>query len=309
MQPINLHEVKDGDVVSGLLYISFYTKKLDPASRAPVNGQATYKGKSMGFKIWDSYMQHIFNTNDLTGSIIAVKARAGVYKDNLELTLEEINFNHGVTDTSIFFKSVDVEKVFADFVEFMRLNLSEKGMILLSNIFKNENLTHAFKTCWAGSKMHDAQVGGLMNHTLKMLRLAKTLMENDSRLTEWSDLIYICIIFHDIGKIYEINEGGVYTPNSFVTHRTLGTELVIRQKDLIVEAYGETFFYHILAVQQQHHGKEFGDNPTTIWSYIIHLIDMLESVVTGFLDRMEAKDYNIKNGQKQVWFNGTNLVV
>lgn len=309
MLPIDLTQVVEGRTEKGLLYVTDYTKKLDPASRAPLYGTAHYRGKSMGFKIWDARYQNIFNTNDLTRSIIEVIADVGVYKENVELTLKEINFNHGFTDVTVFYKSVDIDGVFGEFTSFVNTNLSQEAIIVLSTIFKNEDLYGKFKITWAAMKMHDAQVGGLMNHTVKMLKLAKALIENDSRLAQWSDLIYLSIIFHDIGKVLELEEGGAYTKNSFVGHRTLGVEILVRQRDIVVQQFNEAFYYHILEVITGHHGADYGDAPKTVWAYIVHLIDMLDSQVTGFLDRISNGELKERNGNSAIWYNGSYLIV
>lgn len=310
MQPIDLRTLTEGSKVSGLILVQSHSQKpANSISRAPVNGTAYYKGKTMTFKMWDAKLQSIFNSNDLTGSILLVAADVGTYNGKLEMTLTDILFDHGVTDSSIFYKSVDVDAVFSQFVDFVNTNLSQQAVAVLLHIFKTENLFEPFKTTWAGSVIHDAQVGGLMNHTLKLLRLAKTLIENDPRLQPWADLIYLSMIFHDIGKIHELGEGGVYTPNSFVTHRTMGVEIVSKYKNEICAAFNETFYYHILAIIQQHHGKEHGDPPTTVWSEIIHILDLLESTATSVMDKLETGDYQTRNGQKVMWIHGTNLVI
>lgn len=310
MQPIDLSSIKDGEKVSGLLYITDYSKKLDMSSRAPLYGTVHHFGKTVKFKIWDAQLQSIFNSNELVGAIIHAEGVISAYKDNLEVALTTIRFDHGVTDTNLFYKSVDVENVFNRFVDFVNTNLSQQGVAVLTHVFQTEGLFEPFKTTWAGAKMHDAQVGGLMHHTLKMLNIAKTLLENDNRLAEWSDLLLLGIIFHDIGKVFEMDEGGIYTLNSFVTHRTMGVEIITKYKTEISDVYGETFYYHILAIQQGHHG-EHGDKPTTIWAYIVHLIDMVEAHVTGFLDKFENGEYKVRNGQKTVWMgtDNPNLVV
>ena len=59
-----------------------------------------------------------------------------------------------------------------------------------------------------------------------MLRLARTLIENDSRLAPWADLLYLSIILHDIGKVLEI-EDGVYIELSYISHRVLGAEITM----------------------------------------------------------------------------------
>lgn len=309
LQPIDLLNVSEGQKVSGLILVQSHTKKPEGTeSKAPLSGIAHYKGRNMAFKVWDAQLQRLFNLNDLSGSILAVDASVSKYNDNLELTLNRINLDHGVTNPSLFYRSVNVEEVFAQFVEFVNTNLSPNALGILSHIFTSENLYEPFKYAWAASSMHDAQVGGLMNHTLKMLRLAKTLCENDPRLEQAKDLLYLSIIFHDIGKIREIGQGGTYTSISFVTHRILGVELLSRYRNMIIEAMGELFYYHLLAVVQQHHG-EFGEPPTTIWSQIVHMIDHLEALTTGLMDKLEAKEYRVHNGHKAIWVNGTSLIV
>ena len=177
-------------------------------------------------------------------------------------------------------------------------------------IFQSENLFPRFKEEFAGKKMHDAQIGGLMHHTTKMLKIAKILVENEPRMLQiegFTDLLYLGISLHDIGKVYEMKLG-VYQPNSFVTHRTLGTEMIAKYKDLICQLYNETFYYHILAIINGHHG-EYGERPQTLLAYIIHLIDMLEANTTGAFDRIENKEFSNRAGLNAVLVNGANLVI
>lgn len=312
MQPINLKEVKEGDSLSGLIYIQSYTKKpLNSISRAPVYGVAYYHGKTMPFKIWDAEYQRIFSSDeyDFTGGVIGVSATAGVYNGTLELTLNEIDFSPmGNTDIRLFFKSTDVEGNYAKFADFLQTHLSEKANNVFWGIVQKEDILGYFKFGWAAMRNHDAQFGGLLNHTLKMLRLAETLIQNDPRLKPWSDLIYLGIVFHDMGKVYEIDMRGSYTQHSFVTHRIFGVEMLSRNRDIIVSNLGVDFYYHLLAIVQQHHG-EYGEKPTTVWSFVVHLIDMLEANITILMDKIENCDFVDRNGNKAVSINNYSLVI
>ncbi len=92
MQPIDLRNVKDGETINGLIYITDYTPKTDAASKVPIYGTCHYYGKTMGFKIWDEYLQNIFNINNLVGAIALIKGNVESNNDKIELTLTEINF-------------------------------------------------------------------------------------------------------------------------------------------------------------------------------------------------------------------------
>lgn len=310
-QAVNLKELKAGDSFNGLIYIQEYSVPA-ATSKAPLYGKALYAGKSMPFKIWDKALQLVFSQHDLVGTIVYATGDVGEYKSKVEMTCLSLDFGHGVTDTSMFFKSADIDSLQAEFMGFIGSNISSQYHPILNLIFggtvNNQPVFDAFKKTWAGAYMHDAQVGGLLNHTMKMMRLARTLVGNDPRLEPFKDLLYVGIILHDVGKILEISQGGTYTENSFVTHRTMGMEFIFPHKQAITDAVGEKFYYQILAIQQGHHG-EYGDKPTTVGAKIVHLIDMLECHVTAFLDRLENGELSEKNGN-QVWYtDGTNLVV
>lgn len=303
---IDLKDIKENMGYTGLVLIKDYQKKLDDSKR-PLNGTFEHKGKVLKFKIWDAGIQELFNKNELQGQIALVSAKGGVYNGEHDLTINSIRFDHGFTDLTQFIKSTDVEANFQKFGIFVNTHLSQNAVAVLNELFKKENLFEPFKTAWAAKKMHDAQVGGLLNHTLKMLNLAKAMVENDHRLQPFSDIIYLGIILHDIGKVDELDELGAYTKNSFAGHRTIGVEYAARNKELFLHYFDEEFYYHILEILTGHHGKEYGDEPKTVWAYVVHLIDMLDSQTTGMLDRIAVNDIADYNGNKAVWSNGKTL--
>lgn len=305
---VDLMALKAGDSGQGIFLIQDYNRNLDTNSKAPLNGTVHYKGKAMTFKVWKGYFQDLLLKDDFSGKVVEAAFTVAPYKDSLEVTFSTYN---GVIDISpsAFYRSVDLAAVWGNFVHFMQHEISPNVSSMLSHFFNAEGITQAFQLTWAGKKMHDAQVGGLMNHTLKMLNIAKTLVFNDPRLMPYKDALYAYIVLHDIGKVYEIAQGGQYTKHSYVTHRSLGVEMISRHKAAIVAAVGEDMFYHIMAVQQGHHGKEWGDAPTTVWALMIHQIDVLDAKTTHLLDAIEFNQLTERNGQKTLWDNGTHLVV
>ena len=308
MNIIDLHTLRAGQAVSGLVFIQAYQKKLDDSKR-PLYGTLALKGYTIKFKIWEKSIQNVFNAHDVGGHIVFITGTATEYNGSLEITVETVNFEHGFTDVSVFIKSADVDGVFQKFASFINTNLSTNGVALVSEFLKQDNYLEEFKYAWAAMKMHDAQVGGLMNHTYKMLNIAKTLVENDARLEEFKDIIFIGIILHDLGKIIELDNLGKYTTEGFVGHRTLAVEMVARQKELFLKYFDAKFYYHILEIITGHHGSEYGDEPKTVWAYIIHLIDMLESQTTGMIDAYASGSIADVNGNKAVWNHGKNLVI
>lgn len=305
---VDLLSIINGQNVYGKLFIQDFSPKTDATSKAPMKGSIHYKGKTVGFKVWDKVLQDVFVEQDLKGKVILASGTVDNYKDVLEVTIKQIHLVLVDEPIDGYLKQADISVLWGKFSQFINTELSEGVASVLSEVFKRENLFHLFQVTWAAKSKHDAQKGGLLNHTYKMLRLAKTMVENDARLAEYKDILYFGIIMHDIGKVYEISDTGAYTNISYNTHRFLGAEILAKHRDLVIASLGEKFYYDIISIQLGHHG-EFGDKPTTIWAYLVHLIDMLECHTTIFLDDLEAGRVSEKNGNKTVFANGSNLVV
>ncbi len=309
LEILNLEEVVDGGIYKDkICYISDYSViPYGSEGKERLQGTITHKGKTKVIKSFDKVIVDFFKSNELLGAIVKLKVKGGVYNNKLELTVQEVSLDVGNYTLSHFLKSVDVPKVFNEFKSFLNQELSQNYYTAITKVLNNTTISN-FMTAFAGSKMHDAQVGGLMWHTLKMMKIARLLVESDSRLEPYKDILYAGLVFHDVGKIYEMSQG-VYTKNSFVTHRTIGIEMLAEHKGDISALIGETNYYHILAIIQGHHG-EYGDKPKTVWAYISHLIDMLDSQTTGIMDKIEAGEVSTNTaGNNTLYVDGRALVL
>ena len=310
---LDLKTVKDGTILNDcVVYLANYKKlpKKDGKSFY-IAGTFTNKEDTLSFKVWDAPLIDYMSGSDLTGKVVSITGVAGSYQNNIDVKInsiapaDEIEF-----PKSLFMKSADVDSLFKEFTDFVNTELSPNAVKLLLGIFKSENLFSRIKEEFAGNKMHDAQIGGLLNHTMKMARIAKVVYLNEPRMEQlqyYKDMLLLGVILHDIGKVFEMNFG-VYQENSFVTHRILGIEMLVKYKSVIVDLFDENFYYEIISALQGHHG-EFGDPPVTVLAYIIHLIDMLDSQTTGIFDKIESNEVTMKAGNMSVMVNGKYLIV
>jgi len=310
---LDLKTVKDGSILTdSIVYLANYKKlpKKDGKSFY-IAGTFTNREDSLSFKVWDAPLIDFMSENDMTGQVVKINGSAGSYQNNIDVKLTSIEaVDESVCPKSTFLKSANVEGLFKEFTDFVNAELSPNAVKVLLGIFKNENLFPRFKEEFAGNKMHDAQIGGLLHHTVKMMKIGKVVYENEPRMNSlqyFKDMFFLSIILHDIGKVFEMNFG-VYQENSFVTHRILGIEMLVKYKSAIVELFDENFYYEIISVLQGHHG-EFGDAPVSVLAYLVHLIDMIDSQTTGIFDKIESNDVVTRANNMTVMVNGKYLVV
>ena len=85
-------------------------------------------------------------------------------------------------------------------------------------------------------------------------------------------------LLHDIGKTMEMNYG-VYQPNSAISHRILGLDILYKYRADIESAYDEKWFRDLQSIIVEHHG-EFADPCRTVVAYVVHKVDCFDSVMT-----------------------------
>ena len=172
----------------------------------------------------------------------------------------------------------------------IRSMMTEKGTKLALHNLKEQgpDISVAMAAQYGG--YHVGKVGGLLNHIRKLLRYAEVAMseyaESNTMSPEERDLVILGLIVHDFGKMLEL-KNGAYTEISIVPHTYLGIEIISKYRDLIERTYNPMFYRELQAIILEHHG-EFGERPKTVYAYLVHVIDLLDSRVSGLQRKVEG---------------------
>lgn len=143
-----------------------------------------------------------------------------------------------------------------------------------------------FKFSSAAKSVHHGFVGGLLEHTLSVLKLCQFYVKQYPILNE--DLLYTAALCHDIGKVYELSAFPLndYTDDGqLLGHIVMGCEMVgeqIRTIEGFPKKLGNELKHCILA----HHGElEFGSPKKPA---------LVEAVALNFADNTDAKMETMK---------------
>ena len=143
-------------------------------------------------------------------------------------------------------------------------------------------------------------------------------------------LLFICVITLPFTNAkYVINNYGIVWDNFFTDFSQITTNFVITDpkgatseslygaildenlsSDTVkVHVYDEEFYYMVQSIILGHHG-EFGDKPRTAFAYASHLLDMVDSQVTGMLDKIDAGDVKKSGlGTSTIFENGGYIAI
>lgn len=265
-------------------------------------------GGEINAKLWDySLEQHgVYKPQ----TVIKVRGTITYFKDAEQLKIDRIrNTNKG--------DSIDMSRLIpcAPFdcdAMFRRVYSVSEG-------FKNEELKKITQhlllknrerlTVYpAALKLHHAQRGGLMFHTLTMLKSAEGIMNAYVEIypSLCRDLVNAGIILHDIAKLDELNVGeiglaiGYSAQGQLLGHISMGAAIISEAaKELDISEKTSMLLMHIML---SHHGvPEFGSPRMPMFpeAEIVSEVDHLDAklfTMYSTLDGVETGDFS-----ERVW--------
>jgi len=178
----------------------------------------------------------------------------------------------------------DVEQMFDEVCGIMRSLTSPSMKALAEAYLQDERLMDAFKQAPAAVMLHHAWLGGLLEHTLALLRLAETMLPHYPQLNR--DLVLMGLFIHDLGKCAELQwrEGFSYTDDGQLIGHIARGVIWLETKAAVCRKSGHPVPQEALMVLQHmilsHHGRpEFGAAklPSTPEALFVSLLDNLEA--------------------------------
>lgn len=330
MEILKFGSMVDGDSFAGVTCIKSLQCNKTRNHNDYIAGVMTDKDGEFAFKVWDSTLVEYLKaaiTAGFSPTLAFVQGTVGTYNNKLDYTMTNVTLNapqiaeSGYTAAD-FLPSLACEDLWTEFCNFINGNLSAPWITLLTTVMHTSisyfeegitsngtTLNDLLKTAYAATKHHDSIRGGLLNHTLKMLKFASVLVSRPDTL--WSknkDLLYAGIILHDIGKVQELGSGS-YAKNSFVSHRVMGVEYLAFNKGIICSLVGADNYYRLLSIITGHH-DQYGTPADTVWAYVVHLIDNLDAFTTGVDEMAKKGEFALaSNGEAFYPFDNRRLFV
>ena len=294
MEKLNLNSCKVNEKFEGDVGVKVASLQLTKNGDHYISGTMINVRDTWAFKIWDKGLIKFFR--DMIESDVGfkpfvahVKGRVDEFNGNLSFVVNSVERLY--EDYKEFLPTLDINMLRQEYEDFVDDNVATNYVKVINQIFDTDvslfngesasigdTIGDLFFYGWAASGNHDAIQGGLCHHTLKMLYIARTMINTHPALEAKKDIIYTGIILHDIGKVQEIVDGN-YTKNSFISHRIMGIEYLAANKSFIVMQIGIDEYSRLLDILIGHH-DQFEQKPKTIWGYLVHLIDMLDTWAT-----------------------------
>lgn len=237
-------------------------------------------------KLWDASPG--LNESFAEDDFVLVKARSEEYRGKLQLVVGHVTrLEPGKVELADFLPST--KKDVLALAERLREVAAEVGnphlAALLEAFLGDEEFMSPFRRAPAGVRLHHACLGGLLEHTVGVVELARLVAERYPMVNR--DLLLAGAILHDVGKTRELGyeRSFRYTDaGGLVGHISMGARMVERRATEI-EGFPATLLDQMLHLVLSHHGKhEFGAPvlPATAEAITLHYIDNLDAKLYAF---------------------------
>ncbi len=258
-----------------------------------------------------------------TDGFVYAEGRTQPFKGELQLIVDIIDPASPNTDELRDLLPTTRHDIGQMFAEVTRLlgTLGHPAMRALAEAYlADEMLMDQFRTAPAAQNMHHAYLGGLLEHTLNLMRLADLVCPLYPRISR--DLVMLGLFLHDLGKTRELSydAGFGYTDRGqLIGHIVDGAimlhdkaQQVMREQALRFPPNSVTVLQHIIL---SHHGlPEYGAAkvPSTPEALLVSQLDNLDAKMAMALDaarpeRAGASDLGGNFTEKQWALGGTRL--
>ncbi|MBN2707183.1 MAG: HD domain-containing protein, partial [Deltaproteobacteria bacterium] len=216
-----------------------------------------------------------------------IQGRSQVFNGNLQLTLSYIAVEKGPIDPARFLPHGDKHVPTME-VELKRIisDLRNPWLRRLNEAFfvRDQEFARAFALAPAAKAMHHAWLGGLLEHTLGVARLALKICPLYPQLD--ADLVLSGALLHDIGKVEELvyeRSFDYSTPGRLLGHISLGVRM-IHERAAAIKGFPAELLLLLEHLILSHHGEyEYGSpkRPKTLEALLLNFIDDLDAKLVG----------------------------
>ncbi|EHI55202.1 hypothetical protein HMPREF9333_01617 [Johnsonella ignava ATCC 51276] len=256
------------------------------------------KSGTVDAKIWDLKSPGI---NDISAmDYIVVEADVNMFNSSLQLNIRRVrkaDAGEYMIENYIPVSKYSIESMYNELKEKVSSIKNIHLNRLLNAIFIEDTaFASKFKSSSAAKNVHHSFMGGLMEHSLSVVRLCEFYCKSYPILNR--DLLISAALCHDIGKIEELSpfpENDYTDEGQLLGHIIIGCE-IISKKAQKIEGFPEKLLNELKHCILSHHGElEYGSpkKPAIIEALALNLADNTDAKLETMKEILESADENV----------------
>lgn len=286
-----IKDFQEGESITGYYFCKQKQLMKSRAGKNYMSLRLQDKTGTIDAKVWEL-------NNDIQSfeesDFIKIDAVALIYQSETQLNVRKIRKGReGEYNPADYVPCTDkdINIMYNEIIECIKtINNPYIKKLLEAFFIEDEEIVKSFESHSAAKNLHHSYMGGLLEHTLSVVKLCEFMGNNYGANR---DILIATAMLHDIGKIKELSEfpNNDYTDDGqLIGHIVIGTEMItekINQIENFPKQLSSIIKHSILA----HHGEyEYGSpkRPKTVEAFILHCADNTDAKVKIYQEAIEA---------------------
>ena len=229
---------------------------------------------------------------------VHIQGRSELYQNNLQIVVNQISAidpSKVCVEDFLARTDKDTGKMFEEVKKTVGRITNVQLKALVGEFLADKELMDKLCTAPGGVKLHHDYIGGLLEHTHNMLRVAVAILPLYPQVQ--ADLVLAGIFLHDIGKTEELSYelAFSYTDSGQLIGHIVKSLVMVHKKADVLKAKGQQVEQSVLDalghIILSHHGEyEFGSPklPATAEAFMVYYIDDLDAKMNQVTSAIEG---------------------
>lgn len=282
---IFVRDIKEKQKVSATFLVRSKTTPLNKKGDPYINLLLSDRTGDIEGRVWEN-VQEISERFE-PGDVVLADAIAQSYQGKMQLRVNNISrVEKGDYRIEDFLpvSPVPIPKLWDEVKQILN-SISEPNLKrLVYAIYDDKGLVESLKKAPAAKEIHHNYVGGLLFHSLSMMRMADFIAMHYTVLNR--DLLILGAFLHDIGKTRELSIDSFFDytdEGKLLGHIVIGDSILTSLIDRI-EGFPPNLAYELRHILLSHHGDMSKGSPKVPVT--------MEALVVSFIDEMDARIEN-----------------
>ncbi len=296
LKKIYIEDIGERDSVDSIFLVRDKNMAMAKNGKPYMNLKFMDRSGEVDGRVWDRVdeLTSMFDKDDF----VHVKGKANVFMGKMQLIITSIvRVDEGLVDLADFLpvSAYTPEEMLAEFWSMVEHIADPDYRRVLESFGADEEFIRLYVKAPAAKTMHHAHLGGLMEHSLCVARLALDVSARYSQINR--DLLVCSALLHDIGKVAELRYARSfdYTDvGKLIGHIVLGVEMLEEK----IRAWPDFPPHKAMLLKHMllsHHGQyEYGSpkRPKTLEAVVLNFVDDMDAKINGISQHIEREQQN-----------------